>query len=186
MKRKYTALILCAALICIVLSACFGKSIATVKNASFSLKAETETASAELNGDYVKIDLINPGLDSADITAVIYSLTEKKETARVNLGNGAFSTGNLKDGFFAVDEVNKNMRFFDFFATSYVSFDGKYLMYARPESREICLYELSNGKKYVMGKFTDSAESAGYGNGNFYIRSGSSCMLSVNTRKNNL
>lgn len=105
MKRKYTALI------CIVLSACFGESTTTVKNAS---SAETETASAELNGDYVKINLINPGLDSADITAVIYSLTEKKETARVNLGNGAFSTGNLKDGFFAVDEVNKNVRFFDF------------------------------------------------------------------------
>lgn len=101
-----------------------------------------------------------------------------------------------------MDETKKTVRFFyfsgketysaeiktdaDFFATSYVSFDGKYLMYARPESREICLYELSNGKKYVMGKFTDSAESAGYGNGNFYIRSGSSCMLSVNTRKNSL
>ena len=49
MKRKYTALILCAALICIVLSACFGESIATVKNASFSFKAEANTAAAELN-----------------------------------------------------------------------------------------------------------------------------------------
>ncbi len=75
-----------------MLSACFGESTTTVKNASFSLKAETETASAELNGDYVKTNLINPGLDSADITAVIYFLTKKKETARVNLGNGAFST----------------------------------------------------------------------------------------------
>ena len=202
MKRKYTALILCAALICISLSACFGESTATVKNASFSLKAETETASVELNGDYAKIDLINPGLDAADITAVIYSLTEKKETARVNLGNGAFSTGNIKNGFFAVDETKKTVRFFDFlgtetynseiktdadfFVTSYVSYDGKYLMYALPESCEIYLYELSNGKKYVTGKFTDSAESAGYSNGNFYIRSGSSCMLSVNTRKKQL
>ncbi len=61
MKRKYTALILCAALICIVLSACFGESIATVKNASFSFKAEAKTAAAELNGDYAKIDLISSG-----------------------------------------------------------------------------------------------------------------------------
>lgn len=61
MKRKYTALILCAALICIVLSACFGKSIATVKNASFSFKVEAKTAAAELNGDYAKIDLISSG-----------------------------------------------------------------------------------------------------------------------------
>ena len=202
MKRKYTALILCAALICISLSACFGESTATVKNASFSIKAETETAAAELNGDYAKINLINPGLDTADITVVIYSLTEKKETARVNLGNGAFSTGNLKDGFFAVDETKKTVRFFDFsgketysaeiktdadfFATSYVSFDGKYLMYARPESREICLYELSNGKTYVTGKFTDMAEAAGYSGGTFYIRSGSGAMLSVSTRKKQL
>lgn len=202
MKRKYTALILCAALICISLSACFGESTATVKNASFSLKAETETAAAELNGDYAKIDLINPGLDAADITVVIYSLTEKKETARVNLGNGVFSTGNLKDGFFAVDETKKTVRFFDFsgketynaeiktdadfFATSYVSFDGKYLMYARPESREICLYELSNGKTYVTGKFTDMAEAAGYSGAAFYIRSGSGAMLSVSTRKKQL
>ena len=202
MKRKYTALILCAALICILFSACFGENTATVKNASFSLKAETETASAELNGDYAKIDLINPGLDAADITVVIYSLTEKKETARVDLGNGVFSTGNLKDGFFAVDEVNKNVRFFDFsgaetynaeiktdaefFATSYVSDDGKYLMYALPEDSEICLYELSSGKTYVTGKFTERAESAGYSGGVFYIWAGSGGILSVSTRKKQL
>ncbi len=61
MKRKYTALILCAALICIVLSACFGENIATVKDASFSFKVEAKTAAAELNGDYAKIDLISSG-----------------------------------------------------------------------------------------------------------------------------
>ena len=86
MKRKCTALILCAALICLLFSACFGKNSVTVKNADFSLKAETETASAELNGDYAKIDMINPGLDAADITVVIYSLTRKKETARLFCG----------------------------------------------------------------------------------------------------
>ena len=61
MKRKDTALILCAALICIVLSACFGENIATVKDASFSFKVEAKTAAAELNGDYAKIDLISSG-----------------------------------------------------------------------------------------------------------------------------
>ena len=61
MKRKYTALILCAAFICIVLSACFGENIATVKDASFSFKVEAKTAAAELNGDYAKIDLISSG-----------------------------------------------------------------------------------------------------------------------------
>lgn len=199
MKRKFTALILCAALICLLFSACFGKNSATVKNADFSLKAETETASAELNGDYAKIDMINPGLDAADITVVIYSLTKKKETARVELGNGVFRTGNLKNGFFAVDELNKNVRFFDFsgketynseiktdadfFVTSYVSYDGKYLMYASPDTREVRLYELSGGKEHATGKFIDNAEAAGYSDQAFYISVGGSGMLSVNTRE---
>lgn len=199
MKRKCTALILCAAFICLLFSACFGKNSATVKNADFSLKAETETASAELNGDYAKIDMINPGLDAADITVVIYSLTRKKETARVELGNGVFRTGNLKNGFFAVDELNKTVRFFDFsgketynseiktdadfFVTSYVSYDGKYLMYASPDTRKVRLYELSGGKEHATGKFIDNAEAAGYSDQAFYISVGGSGMLSVNTRE---
>lgn len=105
----------------------------------------------------------------------------------------------LENGFFAVDERNKSVRFFGFdgeetfrteiptdakfFAASYVSSDGKYLMYADPETREIRLYEFSGGKTYVAGKFIEKVEAAGYENGSFYIRSGSGCMLSVGVKK---
>lgn len=199
--KNFISALLCAVLICTMLSACLGGG-ENVKNAVFTLTAETETAAATLKGDYAKIDLINPGLDTADFTAVMYSLTEKKETGRVNLGNGVWITGSLKNGFFAIDEKNKNVRFFDFygkeqfnaeiptdadfFAASYVSDDGKFLMYANPATREICLYEFSSDKTYVTGKFLDRAEASGYENGVFYIKSGSSCMLSVNTRDKEL
>lgn len=105
----------------------------------------------------------------------------------------------MKTVFFAVDERNKSVRFFGFdgeetfrteiptdakfFAASYVSSDGKYLMYADPETREIRLYEFSGGKTYVAGKFIEKVEAAGYENGSFYIRSGSGCMLSVGVKK---
>ena len=197
--NKIIPLILCAALICTSFAACSPAKKPKIKSSEFSLTAEAETAKVELNGDYAKIDFINPGLDTADISVSVFSLAEQKETARVALGNGTWSTGSLENGFFAVDERNKSVRFFGFdgeetfsaeipteakfFAASYVSPDGKYLMYADPETREIRLYKFSGGKTYVTGKFIEKVEAAGYENGSFYIRSGSSCMLSVSVKK---
>mgnify|MGYP004606472795 FL=1 len=197
--NKIIPSILCAAIICTSFTACSPGKKPKIRSAEFSLTAEAETANVELNGDYAKIDFINPGLDTADISVSVFSLAEQKETARVALGNGTWSTGSLENGFFAVDERNKSVRFFGFdgeetfrteiptdakfFAASYVSSDGKYLMYADPETREIRLYEFSGGKTYVAGKFIEKVEAAGYENGSFYIRSGSGCMLSVGVKK---
>ena len=197
--NKIIPSILCAAIICTSFIACSPGKKPKIRSAEFSLTAEAETANVELNGDYAKIDFINPGLDTADISVSVFSLAEQKEFARVALGNGTWSTGSLENGFFAVDERNKSVRFFGFdgeetfrteiptdakfFAASYVSSDGKYLMYADPETREIRLYEFSGGKTYVTGKFIEKVEAAGYENGSFYIRSGSGCMLSVGVKK---
>lgn len=144
--NKIIPSILCAAIICTSFTACSPGKKPKIRSAEFSLTAEAETANVELNGDYAKIDFINPGLDTADISVSVFSLAEQKETARVALGNGTWSIGSLENGFFAVDERNKSVRFFrfdgeetfrteiptdaKFFAASYVSSDGKYLMYA--------------------------------------------------------
>lgn len=101
--NKIIPLILCAALICTSFAACSPSKKPKIKSSEFSLTAEAETAKVELNGDYAKIDFINPGLDTADISVSVFSLAEQKETARVALGNGTWSTGSLENGFFAVD-----------------------------------------------------------------------------------
>ena len=97
--NKIIPSILCAAIICTSFIACSPGKKPKIRSAEFSLTAEAETANVELNGDYAKIDFINPGLDTADISVSVFSLAEQKEFARVALGNGTWSTGSLENGF---------------------------------------------------------------------------------------
>lgn len=60
--NKIIPSILCAAIICTTFTACSPGKKPKIRSAEFSLTAEAETANVELNGDYAKIDFINPGL----------------------------------------------------------------------------------------------------------------------------
>lgn len=192
---------LCAAIVCTLLSACSGKKKDALQ-LEFSIKTKNDLSQATVNGDYAKIDLVKSGLDAASIETVMYSLSDNKETGRVNLGEGVWKTGSLDNGFFAVDEANRSVRFFDFhgketfshevetsaefFGTSYVSADGKYLVYHNPQTREVCMYEFSNGKTYVTGKASGKVEAYGYSDGWFYIQVGATCMLKVSVKDKQL
>lgn len=78
--NKIIPSILCAAIICTSFIACSPGKKPKIRSAKFSLTAEAETANVELNGDYAKIDFINPGLDTADISVSVFSLASKRSS----------------------------------------------------------------------------------------------------------
>lgn len=199
--KKCISLFICTVILVLCFAGCFNSS-GNILNGSavseFSLNFNTQTASAEIYGNYVKTELINPGLDTADIAVSIYSLKKNSETARINLGEGVWNTGFTENGFFTVEEYKKEVTLYDFygnktfncvvntsanfFASSYVSRDGKYIIFDNPDACEICIYEFSTESVYVVEKSKERTEFCGSDNENFYLKSGTGSLLKINIK----
>lgn len=206
MKHKILCVLLSIIIVCVSLTACFGKKVNTDTSAAqtsdFDIKCDAEFATAKINGDYAIVNFINPSLDTADITVVAYSLKQGKETARLKLGNGNWQVGPLDNGFFVVDEANLTVKLYDFsgketaaynidtadklISTSYVSSDGKYFMYIASNTCEVYICEMKSGKSYVTGKAMNRVESLAYADDSFYIYNGSSGLLKVSVKDKQL
>lgn len=78
-----------------------------------SLNLPAEIINAEQTGSVLKLDYIQPGLDTYDLTVVLYSLTENKILLQKSFGTGDFATGQTNDGFYVASMKNKTIDFYN-------------------------------------------------------------------------
>ena len=72
------------------------------------ININSELAQLSSNGEILKIDYINPGLDTYTLSTVIYSLKKSDVISRTDFGTGNFATGILNNGFY-VAQLNEGI-----------------------------------------------------------------------------
>lgn len=98
-------------IVCVICSAAYYKN--EIKNFLFkngsdeniiqicdNIGAGYELAQLSSSGDILKIDFINPALDTCDLTTVIYSTSKSKVLSQTDFKNGYFETGLLNNGYY--------------------------------------------------------------------------------------
>lgn len=78
-----------------------------------SLSLTSELVEIDRQGDFLRIEQIEPGLDTFDLTITTASLSEDRELGTVALGEGAWQTGWLANGFYAASLTDRTIRVFD-------------------------------------------------------------------------
>lgn len=206
MLKRFGCIIICI-LVSLLCVSCNTKNEGTKESqnaTNFETEIHTDAQFAEITsyGKYVKVSLINPGLDTFEMQTLLYSADDNTEKANVKHCNGRFSTGVTENGFFAVDELNKQVYLYnsageevlsetvktdaEFFATSYIDTSGKYLMYNNPETREIVIYDLNTKENFTVGKAGVNNIALGFFDGNFYIKSDTSGLLKTSLAERDL
>ena len=77
-----------------------------------SLNLSAEIINAEQVGDVLKLDYIQPGLDTYTLTVVLYSLKENKVLLQKDFGTDAFETGQTANGFYVARLQTKKIEFY--------------------------------------------------------------------------
>lgn len=66
------------------------------------LSLSAELVNGAVKGNLLRLDCVSPGLDTFNLTVKLYSLSDKKVLCSVSLGEDAWETGWLSDGFYAI------------------------------------------------------------------------------------
>lgn len=144
------------------------------------------STNAQINDGVLRLEFVSPGLYTVSMKIVNYSLTEDKTLGEIDLAEGNWQIGNLKDGgFYAVSLITSEVKFYDKncketfskkifdkdYWWSYVSIsdDGKNILYNKAIDGSLFLYSLDTGKEAIIGDAKGVFIPIGYRDGYFYL-----------------
>ena len=158
-------------------------SEAPIPDQTWSVSAELAEV-YEQNGT-LRVESIQPGLDTFSLTISLRSLSEDKEIGSVELGEDAWQTGWTDTGFYAVSLLKKVAYLYDFNANPvkaiHLPGDIQNLGFAllnakadtallgKGETAELILYDIESGTQRAVGAMNGSTRAITYENGCFYL-----------------
>lgn len=162
-----------------------------------NLDYKSEMIEVENIGNLLKLDYIEPGLDTADIKTVMYSVNENKVLGEIQLPTDIYGKGILNDGFYTVSLNKKEVTLYDEnckeiyrkiietsnynWAFADVSPNSKYLVYGMAYTTDIYIYDLTTDKQTKVGNFHDYIASMGFVGNNLYLKDGNNSLIKIDT-----
>lgn len=162
-----------------------------------NLDYKSEMIEIENIGNLLKLDYIEPGLDTADIKTVMYSLNENKVLGEIQLPNDLYGKGMLNDGFYTVSLNKKEVVLYDencketfrkivdqsntTWAFADVSSDSKYLVYGKSYTTDVFVYDLTTETQTKVGNFSSYIASMGFVGNNLYLKDGNNSLIKIDT-----
>lgn len=150
----------------------------------------------------LKIESINSGLDAADITVIMYDLNTEKIISTTPLGAKEWETGQINNGFYAIDikgqevfvyDVNgKQINNFKYSENAEcsgvcgISDDGKYMLYTNALTGEMYIYNIEKRLESKVGNSDFYNQYIGYRDNNFYVGDFNGEIAKISTLDNKL
>lgn len=170
-----------------------GKLTTTLEN----LKYKSEMIEVKSNTNYLKLDYIDPDLDTFDLKTVMYSIDDNRVLGEIQFPNDLYSTGILDNGFYAIALNKKQVIMYnqdckeifnkkyeelgDSWSFADVSPDGKYLVYGAAYTTDVFIYDLTTDKQTKVGNFKDYIASIGFVGNNLYLKDGNNSLIKIDT-----
>lgn len=145
-------------------------------------------------GNIIKVDLIEPGLDTAGLKTGIFSLKSGETLSVKDFGISDFSTGTTENGYYYADVTAGKVEFYDYSSKLINSVQlpkqfSPCMIGVGRDGKSICFYDGVSAKLYIYSseteKCTPVCEALGYikycgeGGGNFFVQSGTDTLISV-------
>ena len=154
---------------------------------------------ASVYGNTLKLNYIEPSLDTIAIQTTLYSLTDYKQLGQIDLPDKSWDTGSLESGFYAASLGDCEVTLYDtackeilrkkpaeggtLWAFADVSPDGKYLLYGNAVTAEIYLYSLADDSQKKVGDFSGYIDTAGFAEGCFFLKNSDGVLMKVDPAK---
>lgn len=158
-----------------------GKSITETAK---ELSLDTELVKVSCIGSVAKIDIVTPGLDTCSMRVALYDLKSSKLLSETELPEGAWTTGQTENGFFAAEQTEKTLYLYDksgkqklkktfsgarqWSPVCGVSEDEKYFIYADSKSGTVYYCELGTGEEKTLSEGVYLREALGFHGGIMY------------------
>lgn len=145
---------------------------------------DTTLTSVSALGNTLKIDCIEPGLDTYSAKVLLFDLASNTLLSETTLGEAAWMTGLTNNGFYAIDPTKKTVYLYDrtgriTFEKTFeqtadwspvcgVSEDERQLVYATLPQSELHVYDLQSEEENRITSSESLCESLGFVDGKLY------------------
>lgn len=173
-----------------------GETVLTEIAASGNLQADTAMLTAR--GDVLKVDYIQPGLDTYTLFTAVHSVTDGRNLSRIACGTGDFTTGLTANGFFVGKLSDRAIDLYADDATLrktvkvptdaqlgelIISEDENYLLFNDIDAAKICVSDVRTDTVVYSLSFDSKLRLCDTRGSCFYLLKGNKTLLTVDAAK---
>ena len=155
-------------------------------NGQYKTLMRREIMEVHEKNDILRIEHIQPGLDTYHLTVSLRAIDSEKDMCSVVLGEGSWQTGWLDDGFYAISLDKRTAYLYDmsgncvkdfslpqeieFLSLAMLNEAGDTLLLGKGETAELLLYDLETKTAKSVAPTIDGVEPLTYEDGCFYVK----------------
>ena len=169
-----------------------GETVLTEIAESGNLQADTAMLTAR--GDVLKVDYIQPELDTYTLFTAVHSVTDGRNLSRIACGTGDFTTGLTANGFFVGKLSDREIDLYADDATLrktvkvptdaqlgelIISEDENYLLFNDIDAAKVCVSDVRTDTVVYSLSFDSDLRLCGTRGSRFYLLKGNKTLLTV-------
>lgn len=173
-----------------------GETVLTEIADSSDLQADTAVLAAR--GDVLKVDYIQPGLDTYTLFTAVHSVTDGRNLSRTACGTGDFTTGLTANGFFVGKLSDRAIDLYADDATLrktvkvptdaqlgelIISEDENYLLFNDIDAAKVCVSDVRTDTVVYSLSWSSDLRLCGTRGSRFYLLKGNKTLLTVDAAK---